>query len=29
VWPPAADPGITEEERHTIVEMMAKITRTH
>jgi uncharacterized glyoxalase superfamily protein PhnB len=24
--PPAADPGITEEERHTIAEMMAKGT---
>jgi catechol 2,3-dioxygenase-like lactoylglutathione lyase family enzyme len=27
--PPAADPGITDEERHTIVEMMAKGTYGH
>ena len=26
LYPPAADPGVTEEERHTIVEMMAKGT---
>jgi catechol 2,3-dioxygenase-like lactoylglutathione lyase family enzyme len=27
--PPAADPGITDEERHTIIEMMAKGTYGH